>query len=363
MRDHPDYSFSPLRDSDLTLQRGSGSGMAPVLLLTAENTSLACLKRLEHEYALRAELDGAWAAHPIELSRHRNRLALLLEDPGGVVLDQLLGRPLEIAEFLPIAISLAGALRQVHARGLIHKDIKPANVLVDVATGGVWLTGFGIAWRLPREHQNPGPTDRCESSSCDSFAPNDCGGGDDGSYSNAEEHAVNDLGSKHHGEAPGVDSEQVDQRHQRWAEDKGGSEPDQQIASSPCARQESQERVLGPIPRRHLDLSAPHVFSNNGGHDNRHEPGGEESGCPDVAHEAHFTPQRFAFGMNQQPGEQCGRQSVHDYRADGLDADEALLFGCECLHMRHCCAASRAVGYFFGNNKLTCKRSVQLPAS
>src|SRR5271167_994173 len=159
MRDHPDYSFSPLRDSDLTLQRGSGSGLAPVLLLTAENTSLACLKRLEHEYALRADLDAAWAAHPIELSHHRNRLALLLEDPGGVVLDQLLDRPLEIREFLPIAISLARALRQVHARGLIHKDIKPANVLVDVAAGGVWLTGFGIASRLPRERANPEPPD------------------------------------------------------------------------------------------------------------------------------------------------------------------------------------------------------------
>src|SRR5271163_1809104 len=159
MRDHPDYSFSPLRDSDLTLQRGSGSGLAPVLLLTAENASLACLKRLEHEYALRADLDAAWAAHPIELSRHRNHLALLLEDPGGVVLDQLLGRPLGITEFLRIAISLAGALRQVHARGLIHKDINPTNILVDAASCGVWLTGFGIATRLPREHQSPAAPD------------------------------------------------------------------------------------------------------------------------------------------------------------------------------------------------------------
>jgi predicted ATPase/signal transduction histidine kinase len=153
------YAFSSLRDGDLTLQRGSGSGVAPVLLLTAENTSLACLKRLEHEYALRADLDAAWAAHPIELSRHRNRLALLLQDPGGMVLDQLLDRPLTIGEFLPIAISLAGALRQVHAHGLIHKDLKPANILVDVTSGRVWLTGFGIASRQPREHPNPEPPD------------------------------------------------------------------------------------------------------------------------------------------------------------------------------------------------------------
>jgi hypothetical protein len=51
---------------------------------------------------------------------------------------------------------LAKALGQVHRRGLIHKDIKPANVLVDDA-GNVWLTGFGIASQLPRERQAPAP--------------------------------------------------------------------------------------------------------------------------------------------------------------------------------------------------------------
>jgi predicted ATPase/signal transduction histidine kinase/GAF domain-containing protein len=155
VRDLSTYAFSPLRAGELALSRGSGPGLPPILLVTAENASLACLNRLEHEYTLGPELDRAWAAHPIELSRHRNRMALVLEDPGGAALDQLLGRPLGIAEFLHIAISLAGALRQVHARGLIHKDIKPANILVDMARGGVWLTGFGIASRLPREHQNP----------------------------------------------------------------------------------------------------------------------------------------------------------------------------------------------------------------
>ena len=49
------------------------------------------------------------------------------------------------------------ALGQLHGRGLIHKDIKPTNVLVDSATGRVYLTGFGIASRLPRERQAPEP--------------------------------------------------------------------------------------------------------------------------------------------------------------------------------------------------------------
>jgi serine/threonine protein kinase len=153
------YAFSSLRDGDFKLHRGSGPGMAPILLVTAENASRASLKRLEHEYALRAELDAAWAARPIELSQHRNRSALVLEDPGGDLLDPQLDRPQEIREFLRIGISLARALRQVHARGLIHKDIKPANILVDAASSGVWLTGFGIASRLPRERANPEPPD------------------------------------------------------------------------------------------------------------------------------------------------------------------------------------------------------------
>jgi predicted ATPase/signal transduction histidine kinase len=157
--DLSNYAFSRLRAGDLALYRGSGEGLLPILLAAAEDSSLPCLKRLEHEYSLRTELDAAWAAQPMELTRHGGRLALLLEDPGGAVLDRLLGRPLGITEFLRISISLAGALRQVHAHGLIHKDIKPANILVDVTSGRAWFTGFGIASRLPREHPKPEPPD------------------------------------------------------------------------------------------------------------------------------------------------------------------------------------------------------------
>jgi serine/threonine protein kinase len=149
------YVFSPLREGDIALYRGSANGLAPILLVAAEETSLGCVARLEHEYALKAELDAGWAARPVALTHYNGGMALVLEDPGGTPADRLLGRPLDVSHFLRIAIPLAGALRRVHERGLIHKDIKPANILVDAASGGVWLTGFGIASRLPREHQAP----------------------------------------------------------------------------------------------------------------------------------------------------------------------------------------------------------------
>src|SRR6202140_320864 len=151
------YVFAPLREGDIGLYRGSGNGLVPILLVAAEKTSLGCVERLEHEYALKAELHGAWAARPIVLTRYNDRMALVLEDPGGAPVDRLPGRPLGVSYFLRIAIPLARALRQVHERGLIHKDIKPGNILVDAASGGVWLTGFGIASRLPREHQGSTP--------------------------------------------------------------------------------------------------------------------------------------------------------------------------------------------------------------
>src|SRR3984893_6713797 len=82
---------------------------------------------------------------------------MLLEDPGGVPLDQLLGGPLDLAFSLRVAVGLSSVIDRLHQRGIIHKDIKPANVLVNSVSGRCWLKGFGIASRLPRERQAPEP--------------------------------------------------------------------------------------------------------------------------------------------------------------------------------------------------------------
>ena len=80
---------------------------------------------------------------------------LVVDYAGGEPLDRLIREPMEIGQFLRVSVALSGAIGQLHGRGLIHKDIKPANVLVDSATERVRLTGFGIASRLPRERQSP----------------------------------------------------------------------------------------------------------------------------------------------------------------------------------------------------------------
>jgi PAS domain S-box-containing protein len=153
------YVFQPLRkDEEFILYRGRSQddpGQVLVLSPAVERPRPESLRRLEHEYSLRGELDPAWAARSIEFTHHRDRTALVMEDPGGMPLDRLLVEPLELRLWLRLAIGLSSALNHLHQRGIIHKDIKPANVLADSVTGQCWLHGFLISSRLPRERQLP----------------------------------------------------------------------------------------------------------------------------------------------------------------------------------------------------------------
>jgi serine/threonine protein kinase len=128
-----------------------------IVIPASEQPSPITLDRLAYEYSLRDELDSTWAIRPLVLSQDGGRAVLLLEDPGGELLSASLDRPMEIGRFLRVASSITAALAKMHRRGLIHKDIRPANILVNTADSDARLTGFGVASRLPRELQSPDP--------------------------------------------------------------------------------------------------------------------------------------------------------------------------------------------------------------
>ena len=154
-----EYLLEPLReDADFIFYRGKQRDSAmPILALAAEESSGQNLRRLEHEYSLACELDTAYVAQPLTLTRHQGRTVLIFKDPGGEPLDRVIEQhkgSIDLTRFLRIAVGLAAAVGQIHRQGVIHKDLKPANALVG-ESGHVWLTGFGVASKLDYERQAP----------------------------------------------------------------------------------------------------------------------------------------------------------------------------------------------------------------
>ncbi|HEX5754053.1 MAG TPA: AAA family ATPase [Archangium sp.] len=126
----------------------------PVILKTprSEQPGPRERARYQREYTLLQRLRGTAGvitAHGLEV--HADRPVLVLEDVGGKALSEQVGAPLEPSRFLAIAVPLADILAAVHRRGVIHKDIKPANILLSEG-GRVWLIDFGLASPRQLEH-------------------------------------------------------------------------------------------------------------------------------------------------------------------------------------------------------------------
>ena len=144
MRDVTDGTFELLREDDnLALLRvpSRAGGEGVLLLAPVGEPGPQVLALLAAEEAVAGVMDAAFAVRPIGMRRHDGRPALALADPGGGLLRDRLGTPFAIETFLRLGAELARALGHVHGRRVVHRDLRPANVLVG-PEGRVWLTGF-----------------------------------------------------------------------------------------------------------------------------------------------------------------------------------------------------------------------------
>ncbi|MBH8575516.1 AAA family ATPase [Nostocaceae cyanobacterium CENA369] len=126
-----------------------------IKVLKAEYPTLEELTTLKHEYKILSSLiDIAGVINTLALEKHQNGLALVLEDFGAISLKNFIDlHKLSLKEFLIIAIQLAAALASIHELQIIHKDIKPQNIVINATNLTIKLIDFSIASQLSRENQ------------------------------------------------------------------------------------------------------------------------------------------------------------------------------------------------------------------
>ena len=113
------------------------------------------IARFKQEYTLIKTIGHEGVIKTFDVITYENTFAIIQEDFQGVSIKDILvkERKIRLPEFLDIAIRIAEAVGQIHQMNIIHKDIKPHNILINREKGAVKLTDFGIAALLTHEDE------------------------------------------------------------------------------------------------------------------------------------------------------------------------------------------------------------------
>ncbi|MBW4513361.1 MAG: AAA family ATPase [Scytonematopsis contorta HA4267-MV1] len=125
-----------------------------IKMLTSEYPSFKELLQFRNQYTISKNLNLDGIACPLSLEAYRNSYILVMEDRGEMSLREYIQTTtLSLVEFLTIATQLTDILHNLRQNRVIHKDIKPANILIHPQTKQVKLIDFSIASLLPKETQ------------------------------------------------------------------------------------------------------------------------------------------------------------------------------------------------------------------
>ncbi|MCX6350907.1 MAG: AAA family ATPase [Bacteroidetes bacterium] len=134
--------------------RLSDNATVTIKSFKANYPSLKDLAKLKHELDITSTLDSDSVVKSISIEKAGNGLALIRENFDADILEDTIEDGMAVETFLPLAIQIADAVGHLHHNNIIHKDIKPSNILISKDGKKVKLTDFGISSKLSRETQN-----------------------------------------------------------------------------------------------------------------------------------------------------------------------------------------------------------------
>ena len=112
------------------------------------------IAKFRHQYEIVKPLDIPGIVKPLSLKTWGRGLVLTMEDAGPLSVEQLLStQTIDLETFFKIAIPITNSLGELHQQSIIHLDIKPQNIVVNLDRVQVTLIDFGISTRLERSHQ------------------------------------------------------------------------------------------------------------------------------------------------------------------------------------------------------------------
>ncbi len=140
-----------------TVYRGLNTiNQQPVVIkvLNKEYPTFLELLQFRHQYTITKNLNLSGIVKPLSLEKYGNGYALIMEDIGAVSLKKYLSnQKLNLENFLELALLIVKILEDLYHHQIIHKDIKPSNIVINPETKDVKLIDFSISTLLPRETQ------------------------------------------------------------------------------------------------------------------------------------------------------------------------------------------------------------------
>ncbi len=136
---------------------GEGKQAKPLVIkiLRSPSPSINELVRFRNQYIIAKKLACPGIVTPLALVFWNHSYALVMEDVSGIALWEYMRTydRLTIEQVMAIALQMADNLHHLSQHQVLHKDINPANILIDPETDQIWLTDFSLASLLPKECQ------------------------------------------------------------------------------------------------------------------------------------------------------------------------------------------------------------------